>query len=172
MLYLWNTRKKLSGPFFANAGLDDVSGTEATLQRAGHVQRTGAVSEVHGHESGFDLSVWFSRWASDPAYALCSQTLAPRWQTEWHPSPASPGHGTGCLLLPELPACCGTPSCPTPDPARPLAGTLLGPASPCLLLPACLILLSYAPAHAHPVVPLPPGCVEFSIITIFNADDM
>lgn len=57
-----------------------------------------AVSGVGGHESGFDLSLSFSRWASDSAYSLCSQMTAPWWQMEGHPR-----HCTGCLLLPELP---------------------------------------------------------------------
>lgn len=65
-------------------------------------------------------------------------------------SPTCPSCCTGCLLLPELSACHGTLSCQTPDPAQVLAGMLLGLASPGLLLPACLILLSYAPAHSCP----------------------
>lgn len=67
--------------------------------------RMGAVSGVHGHKSGFDLSLSFSRWASDSACSLCSQMTAPRWQMEPHP-----GHCTGPLLLPELPHAMGPPA--------------------------------------------------------------
>lgn len=87
-------------------------------------------------------------------------------------SPTSPSCCTGCLLLPELSPCHGTPSCQTPDPAQLPAEMLLGLASPGLLLLACLILLSYAPAHSCPLVLLPRGCAEFSIIAIYNADAM
>lgn len=67
--------------------------------------RMGAVSGVHGCESGFHLSLWFSRWASDSASRLCSQMAAPRWQVEGHPR-----HCTGRLLLPELPHAMGPPA--------------------------------------------------------------
>lgn len=162
MLVFWSTRKKYL--------------TYSLLMPRRHFRnrshpgkgmcRMGAVSGVHGHESGFDLSLWFSRWASDSAYGLCSQMTAPRWQMEGHPR-----HCMGPLLLPELPHAMG-PQLLDAWPSSTAAGDVLGLAQPCLLLPVCLTLLSYAPARSCPVVLLPPGCIEFSIITIYSADAM
>lgn len=91
--------------------------------------RMGVVSGVPGHKSGFDLSLSFSRWASDSAYSLCS-----RWHAHdgrWRDIP-----GTA------LGVCCSSQSCHTPWdpqldawPSSTAAGEVSGLAGPCLLLP-------------------------------------
>lgn len=153
MLYFWNTRKKYL--------------TYSLLMPRWHFRNRNHPG------AGWDLSVECMavnlvlicpcNFPGEPRTlpAVC----APRWQPHggrWKDMPgtaprAATHHGTpSCWILTQLTA----------------AGDVLGLVWPCLLLPACLIVLSYAPACSCPVVPVPRGCVEFSIITIYSADAM
>lgn len=96
---------------------------------------------------------------------LCLQSVLP------DNSPMMADGGTCQALLPELPHTTGPPAAGS-WPSSTAAGDVLGLVWPCLLLPACLIVLSYAPACSCPVVLVPQGCIEFSIITIYSADAM
>lgn len=65
---------------------------------------------------------------------------APRWQMEGHPRTA---RGICCSQSCHMP---WDPQLLDAWPSSTAAGDVLGLAQPCLLLPVCLILLSYAPA--------------------------
>lgn len=114
-----------------------------------------AVSEVHGQESGFDLSMWFSRWSSDPASSLCYQTWScdSRGSDTRTPSiPLPPVTAKGRLLLPDT-------SCLTPSPARLLAETLLGPVPPTWCCLPCSSEWCPSPLLSHCAPASGPSCI-------------
>lgn len=91
--------------------------------------KDGSISEVHGRESGVDLSMWFSRWASHPACAPCSQMFGPMTAEE---------ETSGVLLFP------WDPQLPGPDPLRLLLASSGGDAAGAGFALLAAVCLSYS----------------------------